>query len=86
MMIEASIISGMLTAPALAARARKVTRPVRPALSSTVDHGPPDHVGRSPQADPRPDATGAAVHGSAQAHQIAHSDRRGSQRSEILRP
>ena len=61
MMIEASIISGMLTAPALAARARKVTRPVRPARSSTVDHGPLDHVGRSPHADPSPDATGSAA-------------------------
>jgi hypothetical protein len=85
-MIEAPIISGMPTAPALAARVRKVARPVRPAQSSTVDHGPPDHVGRSLHADPRPDTTGAAVHGSAQAHQIADSDRRGSQRSNILRP
>ena len=62
MMIEASIISGMPTAPALGARARKVARPVRLAPSSTVDHGPPDHVRRSPHADPRPDTTGSAVH------------------------
>jgi hypothetical protein len=82
MTIEASIIAGMLTAPALAARARKVTRPVPPARTS----GPPDHVGRSPDADPRLDTTGAAFHGSAQAHQIADSDRPGIQRAEILRP
>ena len=84
-MTEASIISGTPTAPALAARARKGARPVRPERSSTGDHGPP-HVGRSPHTHPRPDATGPAVHGSAQAHQIAVSDRRGSQRPEILRP
>lgn len=86
MTLETPIVSGMLMAPALAARARKIMRPVRPARSSTVDHDPPDHVGRSPHADPRPDATGSAFHGSAQPHQIADSDHRGSQRSEILRP
>jgi hypothetical protein len=86
MMIEASIVSGMLTAPALAARARKLTRPVRPARSSTGDHDLPDHVERSPHADPRPDPTGSAFNGRAQARQIANSDCRCSQRSEILRP
>jgi hypothetical protein len=52
----------------------------------TVDHGPPDHFGLSPRANPRLDTTPAAFHASAQAHQIADSDPPGSQPSEILRP
>ena len=75
----------MLSAQLLAIL-RTYWRLARPAWSSTVDHGPPDHVGRPPHADPRPDVTRAALQGSALPHRIADSDPRGSQRPEILRP
>ena len=86
MMIAASISSGMLTAPVLAARARKGERAVPPARLSAVDHRPPDHVGApaSRRSPPRRNQT-RSLHGSAQPHRIVDSDR-GAQRSEILRP
>jgi hypothetical protein len=86
MMIEASIFSSMLTAPALAARAQNGARAVRPARSPAVDHRPPGDVRPPPHAELRPDVARAAHHGSAQLHRLAESDCRRSQRPETLHP
>ena len=80
MMIEVRIISGMLTAPALAARAKVAVHPGQSARSSTVDHGPVDHLRRPPHGASCHGATGIIAPDRAQARQITARDQRRTHR------
>jgi hypothetical protein len=86
MMIAIQIISDMLTAPALAARAKVAVRLGQSARSSTEDHGPVDHLRRPPHGASCHGATRIIAPDRAQAPQVTARDQRPTHRSTILRP
>lgn len=82
-MTDARMISGMVTAPALAARAKVAVHPMRSPRPSTVDHRPADHVRQHPHGASRPSATAIIAPVRAQANA---RDQRRTNRRAILHP